>query len=97
MGILEKFFRKADMTAARKPFTAQIIFECDLVPQNKQKVRSAVEEFMARFPDRLADNPRVTQASDGNIIEIKVLCNDREEVMEMNRHLEIISKRYGLR
>ncbi len=79
------------------PFTAQIIFECNLVPQNKEKVRAAVEDFIRKYPGRIADNPKVTQASDGNIIEIKVVCNSRKEVMEMNRQLEIISRRYCLR
>jgi len=99
MGFISKFFRKkADKTEEISgPFKAQIIFECGLVAQNVEKLQGAVEEFMEKYPDNIAEDPRVTQASDGNVIELVLLCNDKDELMKLNKEFELIAQRYGLR
>lgn len=100
MGFIGKFFgKKIDDTVniPEAPFKAQIIFECGLVPQNKEKVQAAVEEFIEKYPDNIAEPPRVNIASDGNVIEIVLLCKKKEELSELNEELEFIARRYGLR
>lgn len=99
MGFLGRYFGKktADIEIDRVPFKAQIIFECSLVPQNAERVQAAIEEFMNKYPDNIAANPRLTQASDGNVVEISLVCKNKEELLNLNKELEVIAARYGLR
>ena len=99
MGFIGRYFgkKKDDIVINPGPFKAQIIFECGLVPQNTQKIQAAIEEFINKFPENIADNPRLTQASDGNVVEISLICKDKEELLNLNKELEIIATRYGLR
>lgn len=89
--------READNIYPEETFAATIIFECSLVLDNKKRVATAVEEFIGKFPDRIAAWPRVTQASDGNVIEVTMICDSKEELLNYNRELELIAYRYGLR
>jgi hypothetical protein len=100
MGFIAKFFGKKTVDTFKipdTPFRAQIIFECDLVPENNKKVQAAVEEFTEKYPDNIAEPPRVNIASDGNVIEIVLICKKKEELMALNKELELIARRYGLR
>ncbi len=89
--------REAEDIYPEETFAATIIFECSLVLDNKNRVATAVEEFIGKFPDRIAAWPRVTQASDGNVIEVTMICDSKEELLNFNRELELIAYRYGLR
>ncbi len=101
MRLFEKFFKdteeKSEENFEQRFFAAKIIFECELVLQNNQRVKAAVEEFMEKYSDRIAENPRVTHASDGNVIELTMLCHDNEEILKFNKELELVARRYGLR
>lgn len=101
MRLFEKFFGSEKETESesleQRFFAAKIIFECELVLQNNQRVKAAVEEFIEKFPDRIAESPRITHASDGNVVELTLLCHDKEEVLKFNRELELVANRYGLR
>ena len=98
MSFLGRLFgRDQEEFVAKGPFTAQMIFECERVLQNKQKVTHAIEEFAERFPENILAEPRITQASDGNVIELTLSCADKEELLNMNKELELIAERYGLR
>jgi len=99
MKFLNKLLRKNDVEDLypREPFAATIIFECARVEDNKTRVTSAVEEFIGKYIDRIIESPRITQASDGNVIEILLHCEDKEELLHLNKELELVALRYGLR
>lgn len=97
MGFIGKLFGKKTAGIPSGPFTAQVIFECALVPQNQEKVTAALEEFMGKYSAHIVENPRVTRASDGNVIELTLRCNNKDELMWLNQELESIARRYGLR
>lgn len=82
---------------SEEPFVARIIFECNLVPNNKECVKAAVESFIQKFPNHVVENPRVTQASDGNVIQLTLICYDQEQLMSLNRELEMTARQFGLR
>ncbi|MCB0264093.1 MAG: hypothetical protein R3C41_05605 [Calditrichia bacterium] len=87
---------RSDLIPA-EPFAAKIIFECARVLDNRARVEAAVQEFMQKYLDAIAEPPVITQASDGNVIEITMLCDDQDDMLQFNRELEIIAFRYGLR
>ena len=101
MRLFEKFFsdagEKREESFEQRYFAAKIIFDCELVLQNNEKVKAAVEEFVNKFPDRIAENPRITHASDGNVVELTLLCQNKDEILEFNKELELVARRYGLR
>lgn len=97
MGFIGKLFGKNAAEIPSGPFTARVIFECALVPQNQEKVTAALEEFMSKYSAHIAEDPRVTRASDGNVIELTLRCRNKDELMWLNRELESIARRYGLR
>ena len=98
MGILGKFLNKdSSESISKSPFAAQIIFECGLVLQNKQIVKLAIEEFADKFSANIATSPKITQATDGNVIEITVYCDSKDELLYLNKELEQIAQHYGLR
>lgn len=97
MGFIGKLFGKNVVKIPSGPFTARIIFECARVPQNQEKVTAALEEFMGKYSAHIAEDPRLTQARDGNVIELTLRCRNKDELMWLNRELESIARRYGLR
>ncbi|MCK6619037.1 MAG: hypothetical protein HUU32_06865 [Calditrichaceae bacterium] len=97
MGFIGKLFGKNAAEIPAGPFTARVIFECALVPQNQEKVTAALEEFMGKYSAHIAEDPRVTRASDGNVIELALRCRNKDELMWLNKELESIARRYGLR
>ncbi len=99
MKFLNKFLQKNDGEDVYpdEPFAAAIIFECARVEDNKSRVTLAVEEFIGKYIDRVIDSPRITQASDGNVIEILLHCENKEDLLQLNKELELVALRYGLR
>lgn len=79
------------------PFSAKIVFACQQVPEQTRLARAAVEDFMNRFPERIAAPPRIHEATDGNVIELTVWCYHTRDVKRLNRIFEMIALRYQLR
>jgi len=79
------------------PFSARIIFACNQVPEATRRATAALEDFMARFPDRIAEAPRIHQATDGEVIELTLWCYHTREVKRFNRIFEGIAHRHQLR
>ena len=81
----------------KKGFIAQILFDCDRDTEYLERIHAALNAFAKKFPSNIADHPRVTLASDGVLIDIKVICHSKNELLNLNIELERTAYRYGLR
>ncbi len=89
--------RKCSHLIPDEPFVAQIIFECAKVLDNRNRVEQMLTEFIEKHIDALAAPPKVSIATDGNVIQLMLKCEDEEDLLYFNREVELLAHRYGLR
>ena len=96
MNRLGKWFVDEEPTRPQDPFAAKLLFECRRVPDNARVLTELVERFAAHFPDRILGNPRVLQATDGNVIEMTLFCLGQGDIDLFNQTLERLARERGL-
>ena len=89
--------RKRSQLIPDEPFIAQIIFECAKVLDNRNRVERMLTEFMEKHADALAAPPKVSIATDGNVIQLMLQCANEDHLLYYNREIELLAHRYGLR
>lgn len=97
MRFLNKILRKQNKGNKGGLFAAQIIFECECPPENQEKVKTVIEEFIELIPEQILEEPKIIRPSDGTVAEIMVLCSGKEEALYLNKQLEKFAHKQGLR
>lgn len=98
MGIIKKLFGKRSDISTSDSIQVGLIFSCDLVPNYKEVLNSAVPKILAKNPGVLVREPDITVAPKARAIRITltIRVRNQNEAYAFKSAGEAILRQYGL-